>query len=65
MQRHFNTAAKAAHVLVNRIVDDLKDAVVQAGAIIRVANIHARALADVVGVFKTTDRIFVVGLGGT
>ena len=41
--------------LVDRVVDDLVDHVMQAGAVIGVADIHAGTLADRVEAFQNPD----------
>ena len=47
--------------LVNTVIDQLKDHVVQTGAIVRVADIHSRTLAHGVKAFQYLDagRIIV------
>ncbi len=48
--------------LVHRVVDDLEAHMVQAGAVIGVADIHARALADGIQPFQDADRGGVIGI---
>ncbi len=50
--------------LVDGIVDDLVDHVVQARAVIGVADIHAGALADGVEALEHLDGVRAVFLGG-
>ena len=54
----------AGERLVDRVVDDLVDHVVQAGAVVGVADIHARPLADGVEALEDLDRFRVV-IGGS
>ena len=70
MQDHVDAVAIARQRLVDRIVDDLVDHVVQAGAVVGVADIHAGALAHRFEAAQHLDRIGVVVLavaiaGGT
>src|SRR5690606_4478213 len=53
--------------LVDRIVDDLIDHVVQAGAVIGIADIHARTLAHGIETLQDLDRLgaVVAGSAGT
>ena len=53
----------AGQRLVDGVVDDLVDHVVEAGAVIGVADIHARPLAHRVEALEDLDRIRVV-IGG-
>ena len=70
VQGHGNGVAIAGQRLVDRVVDDLVDHVVQAGAVIGVADIHARPLAHGVEPAQHLDRllivgcVFAVGMGG-
>ena len=50
----------AGEHLVDGVVDDLVDHVVQAGAVVGVADIHARALADRVEALQDLDRFGAV-----
>ena len=61
VQRHRDRVAIAFERLVDRVVDDLVDHVVQAGAVIGVADIHARPLAHRVEAVQHLDRVLVVG----
>ena len=49
--------------LVDRVVDDLVDHVMQARAVVGVADIHARALAHRIEALEDPDRAFVIGVG--
>ncbi len=55
----------AGQRLVDRVVDDLVDHVMQARAVVGIADIHARPLADRVQALENLDGIgaVVVGLG--
>ena len=44
--RYGNDAAKSCQRLIDRVVDDLKNHVVEAGAIIGVTNVHAWPFSD-------------------
>ena len=50
----------AGQRLVDGVVDDLVDHVVQAGAVIGVADIHARPLAHGVEALEDLDRLLVI-----
>ena len=52
--------AVAREVLVDRVVDDLVDEVMQARAVIGVADVHAGALADAFEALQDADRAVVV-----
>ena len=54
---------KARERLVNGVVDDLVHHVVQAGAVVRVPDIHARPLAHGIEAFEHLDRFRPV-IGG-
>ena len=60
-----NVVAMACQRLVNGVVHYFKDQVVQAGAVRRVADVHAGALAHGFQAFKNLDRAFAVGFGST
>jgi len=60
IERHRDRRGVARKRLVDGVVDHLVDHVVQARAIIRVADIHARALADRVEAFEDLDRFRIV-----
>ena len=62
LQHHVDAVAIAGQRLVDGVVDDLVDHVVQARAVIGVADIHARALAHGVEAAQHLDRIGVVVL---
>ena len=51
----------AGERLVDGVVDDLVDHVVQAGAVIGVADIHARPLAHGIEALQDLDRIRAIG----
>ena len=54
----------AGERLVDGVIDDFIDHVMQAGAVIGVADIHARALADGIETAQHLDRIgAVIGFG--
>jgi hypothetical protein len=50
---------------VDGIIDDFVDHVVKAGAVVRVADIHARPLANGVEALQDLDRFRVVFGGGS
>jgi hypothetical protein len=54
----------AGQRLVDAVVDDLEHHVVQAGAVVDVADVHARALADGFQPFQRGDAAGVVGPAG-
>ncbi len=60
VQRHGDGVAIPAERLVDRIVDDLIDHMVQAGAVVGVANIHTRPLAHRVQPAQDLDRLLVI-----
>ena len=61
VQGHGDGVAIAGKRLVDRVVNDLIDHVVQAGAVIGVADIHAGPLAHCVEPAQHLDRVLVVG----
>ncbi len=63
VQGHGDGVAEAAQRLVDRIVDDLVDHVMQARAVVGVADIHARALAHGIEPAQHLDRFGGVVLG--
>ncbi len=65
VERHRHELRIAAQRFVDRIVDDLVDHMMQAGAVVRVADIHARPLADCVEAAQHFDRIGSVAVAGT
>ena len=52
----FHQAGKTRERLVDRVIDDLVDHVMQARAVVGVADIHARPLADGIEAFQHPDR---------
>ena len=50
----------AGEVLVDRVVDGLPDQVVQARAVVHIADVHARPLADRLETFEHLDGAFTV-----
>ena len=63
VQGHRNRVAVAGQRLVYGVVDDLVDHVVQAGAVVGVADIHAGALAHGLEASQHLDRIGAVLVG--
>ena len=61
MNRHFNLVAKTGEMFVDRIIENLENHVVQT-ALIRVADVHARALSDCFEAFQFVDLRGVVFL---
>jgi hypothetical protein len=59
-----DVVAVAGERLVDRVVEDLEDHVVQAGAVGRVADVHARALAHRIEALEDLDarRVVVVAV---
>ena len=62
VEHHLDGVAIAGQRLVNRVVDDLVDHVVEARAVVGVADVHARPLAHGVEPTQDLDGIGVVGL---
>ena len=60
MDHDLDVVAVAGQRLVDRVVDDLEDHVVQAGAVGRVADVHAGALAHGVQALQDLDAGGVV-----
>ena len=60
VQRHRHLVGVAGQRLVDRVVDDLVDHVVQARAVVGVADIHARPLADGIQPLQNLDGIGAV-----
>ena len=56
VERHRHLVGMAGQRLVDGVVDDLVDHVVQAGAVVGVADIHARPLAHGVEALEDLDR---------
>ncbi len=63
VERHAHRVAIAGERLVDGVVDDLVDHVMQARAVVGVADIHARALAHGIEPAQHLDRMCVVFLG--
>ena len=57
VQQHVDAVAEAGEGFVDRVVDHLVDHVMQAGAVVGVADIHARALAHGIEALQDLDRI--------
>ena len=57
-----DVVAEARKRLVDRVVDHLEHEVVQAGAVGRVADVHARTLAHRLQALQDLDRAFAVGV---
>ena len=64
VERHGHELGVAGQRLVDRVVDDLVDHVVEAGAVVGVADIHARPLAHRVEAAQDLDRIRAIGVAG-
>ena len=60
IERDQNFLGEAGQRLVHRVVDDLVDHVVQAGAVVGVADIHARPLAHGIEALEDLDRFRVI-----
>jgi hypothetical protein len=60
VQRDHHFLGEAGERLVDRVVDDLVDHVVEAGAVVGVADIHARPLAHRIEALEDLDRPGVV-----
>ena len=64
IERHRHFGGVAGERLVDGVVDHLVDHVVQAGAVVGVADIHARPLAHGIEALEDLDRFgAVVGIG--
>ena len=63
VQRHRDQLGVAGERLVDGVVDDLVNHVMQARAVVGVADIHARAFAHGVETAQNLDRIGVIGIG--
>ena len=63
LQDDLDPVAIAGQRLVDRVVDDLEHHVVQAGAVVGVADVHARPLAHGLEASQHLDRVGVVDLG--
>src|SRR5690606_35268256 len=61
VQRHLDDVAVTRQRLVDGVVDDLVDHMVQARAVVGVADVHAGALAHRVEPAQNPDRIGTVG----
>ena len=55
VDRHRNLVGMTSQGFVDRVVDDLEDHVMQAGPVVRVADIHTRPFADCVKAFENLD----------
>ena len=64
IERHGHFRGVTGQRLVNRIIDDFVNHVMQARAVIGVADIHAGALADGIQAFENFNRIGTIGGGG-
>ena len=60
IERDVDQVGIAGQRLVDRVVDDLEHHVVQAGAVVGVADIHARPHADGLEALENLDRARVV-----
>ena len=60
VDHHVDAIAEAGQRLVDRVVDDLVDHVVQAGAVIGVADVHPGTLANGLEALEDLDVLFVV-----
>ena len=66
IERDHHFLGVARERLIDGVVDDLVDHVVEAGAVIRIADIHARTLANGIEALEDLDRFgVVIGRGGT
>ena len=64
VERHGDEVGVAGQRLVDGVVDDLVDHVVQARAVIGVADIHAGALAHRIEALEDLDGIGAIGIFG-
>ena len=64
IERDGHLRGVAGERLVDRVVDDLVDHVMQARAVVGVADIHARTLAHRIEALQDLDRFRVVGAAG-
>ncbi len=64
VERDHDLLGETRERLVDGVVDDLVDHVVEAGAVVGVADIHARPLAHGVETLEDLDRFRVVADGG-
>ena len=60
VEHDFDRGGVARERFVDRVVDDFVDHVMQAGAVIGVADIHARPLADGIEALQNPDRFRAV-----
>ena len=60
IERDRNFGGKPCERFVDGVIDDLVDHVVQAGAVVGIADIHARPLAHGVEAFEDLDRFGVI-----
>ena len=63
VEDHLDPVAIAGQRLVDRVVDDLEHHVVQAGAVVGVADVHAGPAAHRLEALEDLDRGGIVGLG--
>jgi hypothetical protein len=64
VDEHLDRVAVASESLVDRVVDDLEDHLVEAGAVAGVADVHARPLAHGLQALEHRDRVGVVVFRG-
>ena len=64
IEHHFDGGGVAGERFVDGVVDDLVDHVVQARAVVGVADVHAGPLAHGVEALEDLDRLCAVGLNG-
>ena len=62
MDRYLDRVAIPGERLVDRVIDHLEHHVVQAGAIVGIADVHARPFAHRIQALENLDRIRVIGL---
>ncbi len=62
VQHHIDAVGVTGQRFVDRIVDDFIDHVVQARAVVGVADVHARPLAHRVEALEHLDAVGVVGI---
>lgn len=61
MDGHHHAVGVAGQGLIDRVVDHLEDHVMQASAIVHIADVHARTLAHGLQAFQGGDAVGVVG----
>ena len=62
VERHRDLCRMAGERLVDCVVDDLIDHVVQSGAVVRIADIHARPLANGIEPAQNFNRVCAIGI---